>query len=73
MQACERLHARDQQPAYLWNALEVACRAQLPEKELFRLSGKLSDLLGDDLVRRRIEAESPFAAARVVFQTGKAH
>lgn len=73
MQACERLYARDQQPAYLWNALEVACRAQLPEKELFRLTGQLTDVLGPDIVQRRIESEAPFAAARIVFKTGKAN
>jgi hypothetical protein len=73
MQACERLHARDQQPAYLWNALEVACRAQLPESELFRLAGQLMETLGADMVQRRIEAEALFTAARIVFQTGKAH
>lgn len=73
MQACERLYVRDQQPAYLWNALEVACRAQLPEKEMFRLTGLLTDTLGADAVQRRIEAEAPFAAARIVFKTGKAH
>lgn len=73
MQACERLYARDQQPAYLWNALEVACRAQLPENELFRLTGLLTDILGADIVLRRIEAETPFAAARSVFKTSQAH
>jgi transcriptional regulator with XRE-family HTH domain len=72
MQACERLYTRDQQPAYLWNALEVACRAQLPEKELFRLTGNLTDLLGE-VAQRRIESEAPFAPARIVFQTGKAN
>ena len=73
MQACERLYTRDQQPAYLWNALEVACRAQLPESELFRLTGLLIDALGVDIVQRRIEAETPFAAARSVFKTSQAH
>jgi len=73
MQACERLYVRDQQPAYLWNALEVACRAELPEKELFRLTGLLTDVLGADLVQRRIESEAPFMAARIVFKTGKAN
>lgn len=73
MQACERLHTRDQQPAYLWNALEVACRAQLPNSELFRLTGQLMEALGADIVQRRIEAETPFAAARSLLQTSQAH
>ncbi len=73
MSACERLYTRDQQPAYLWNALEVACRAQLPDSELFRLTGLLIDILGIDIVQRRIEAETPFAAARSVLQTSQAH
>lgn len=73
MSACERLYARDQQPAYLWNALEVACRAQLSDSELFRLTGLLIDILGIDIVQRRIEAETPFAAARSVLQTSQAH
>jgi transcriptional regulator with XRE-family HTH domain len=73
MQACERLYTRDQQPAYLWNALEVACRAPLPDSELFRLTGLLIGALGIDIVQRRIEAETPFAAARSVLQTSQAH
>ncbi len=73
MQACERLYARDQQPAYLWNALEVACRAELPQEDVFRLTGMLMEVLGADIVQRRIEAETPFAAARAVLKTSQAH
>ena len=33
MAACEKLFQRDRQPAYLWNALDVACRSPLPAAE----------------------------------------
>lgn len=73
MQACERLFARDQQPAYLWNALEVACRSGLEETDWLRLVAQLCEVVGIDITRRRIEAEAPFAPARFAFQTSQAH
>jgi hypothetical protein len=66
MQACERLFDRDQQPAYLWNALEIACRAPLAEADLFRLVGRLNDVLGATPVRVRIQTESLYERARRV-------
>lgn len=67
MKACERLFERDQQPAYLWNALEVACRTPLDTQDVFRLTHELTRLQGVAHVRHRITHESNFAAARVVF------
>jgi len=74
MQACEALYERDRQPAYLWNALEIGCRAPLDRTEVFRLVGRLIDQLGEDRVRQRIESESTYQLARDVFATaGLAH
>ena len=67
MAACERLYARDGQPAYLWNALEVACRAPLDETDRYRLVGRLNECLGEDRVRQRIQREEAFEAARAVY------
>jgi transcriptional regulator with XRE-family HTH domain len=67
MRACERLYQRDQQPAYLWNALEIVCRAPLDSQNLFRLTQELVGLQGDAHVRHRIKTESSFEAARLVF------
>lgn len=67
MHACERLFQRDQQPAYLWNALEVACRAPLGAPDVFRLAETLVEVLGHDRVRHRIHSEASFEAARLVF------
>jgi len=64
MQACQRLFQRDQQPAYLWNALEVACRAPLEVQDRFSLVNQLQALLGEDGVRRRIRTEAAYQAAR---------
>lgn len=64
MQACQRLFQRDQQPAYLWNALEVACRAPLEMRDRFSLVNQLQALLGEEGVRRRIRAEAAYQAAR---------
>lgn len=69
MRACERLFQRDQQPAYLWNALEVACRAPLDNHDRFRLTQALIDVMGHDHVRHRILTEASFDAARLVFDT----
>lgn len=67
MRACERLFERDRQPAYLWNALEVACRAPLDTTEVFRLAQALVALQGIAPVRHRIRNEARFEAARLVF------
>lgn len=67
MRACEQLFQRDRQPAYLWNALEVACRAPLDSQDLFRLTQNLVRLQGHAHVRHRIMSESSFDAARLVF------
>lgn len=67
MAACERLYHRDGQPAYLWNALEVACRAPLDATEQFRLVGRLSEALGAHRVRQRILHEAAYEPARVAF------
>lgn len=64
MQACQRLFRRDQQPAYLWNALEVACRAPLDAQDRFGLVNELQALIGEEGVRRRIRAEEAYQAAR---------
>jgi hypothetical protein len=74
MRACERLFQRDQQPAYLWNALEVACRAPLDTQETFRLTQSLIAVQGHDHVRHRIKTEASFENARIVFDdTQSAH
>ncbi len=67
MAACERLYARDGQPAYLWNALEVACRAPLEAADRYRLVGELNACLGEARVRQRIEREEAYAAAREIY------
>ena len=67
MRACERLYERDRQPAYLWNALEVVCRAPLDTQSLFRLGQRLTEALGYDAVRHRIHSEASYEAARPVF------
>lgn len=64
LEACRRLFERDGQAAYLWNALEVACRAPLDAADRFALVGELEQRLGADRVRRRIDAEAAFARAR---------
>ncbi len=68
MQALEALHARDRQPAYLWNALEVACRAPLTATDIFRLVGALAEQLGEDRVRQRVLHEDSYQPARVAFE-----
>ena len=69
MAACERLHDKDHQPAYLWNALEVACRTPLPREEIFRMVSRLMDTLDSKLVERRILTEFAFEYARSVLTT----
>ncbi len=67
LQACERLFQRDQQPAYKWNALEVACRTPLETQIVFHQVQDLVELQGHDHVRHRVMTESNFDAARIVF------
>ncbi len=67
MRACERLFQRDRQPAYLWNALEVACRAPLDTQDVFRLTQLLVDVQGLAHVRHRVRTEANFETARLVF------
>ncbi len=62
--ACRRLYQRDRQPAYLWNALEVACRAPLGLADRFSLVEQLQAHLGVDLVQRRIRGDENYLAAR---------
>ena len=64
LQASQRLFQRDQQPAYLWNALEVACRAPLGSDDRYGLVNALESLLGAERVRRRIRTEEAYQAAR---------
>jgi transcriptional regulator with XRE-family HTH domain len=72
MQACQRLYQRDRQPAYLWNALEVACAAPLEATDLFSLIGALDESLGAERVRVRIMAELTYQSARVLLATSAA-
>jgi transcriptional regulator with XRE-family HTH domain len=65
--ACERLFKRDQQAAYKWNALEVACRAPLGQAECFRLVADLTGLLGETQVKRKVLNDPAFEAARPLF------
>ncbi|KAB2321384.1 hypothetical protein F8A86_04515 [Betaproteobacteria bacterium SCN1] len=69
MRACERLFQRDAQPAYLWNALEVACRAPLESRDVFRLVQVLVDVQGVAHVSHRIRNEARFEAARQVLES----
>ncbi len=73
MHACERLFQRDRQPAYLWNALEITCRAPLDNRDIFRMTQELVSLLGHAPVSHRIMNESNFDAARLVFSDTTAH
>ncbi|MCA1978348.1 MAG: hypothetical protein LDL19_03845 [Thiobacillus sp.] len=67
MLACERLFQRDRQPAYLWNALEIACRAPLDSQDVFRLTQTLVEVQGLAHVRHRVRSEASFELARLVF------
>jgi transcriptional regulator with XRE-family HTH domain len=73
MGACERLFERDQQPAYLWNALEIACRAEFPQKDIFGAVAKLNQVLGHEAVSRRIKTEALYANARPALADEAAH
>jgi len=65
--ACRRLHQRDHQPAYLWNALEVACRTPLAAALQYELLGELTTGLGEAAVRRRVLTDSVYEAVRPAF------
>ncbi len=65
--ACERLFQRDGQPAYQWNALEVACRAPLPAATQYRLLNELNRLLGEAAVRHRVMSDNAYEAVRPVY------
>jgi len=65
--ACERLYQRDHQAAYKWNALEVACRTPLPAATQYDLLGELTQLLGENAVRRKIQSDDAYEALRVTF------
>lgn len=62
--ACERLFQRDQQVAYKWNALEVACRTPLPAATQYDLLAELNQLQGENTVCRKIESDDAFAVLR---------
>ncbi len=65
--ACERLYQRDQQAAYKWNALEVACRTPLPAATQYDLLGELNRLLGENAVRRKIQSDEAYEALRAAY------
>ncbi len=67
--ACERLHGRDGQPAYLWNALEVACRTPLEQSRQYEILGRLTECLGEASVRRRVLSDSAYESVRPAFQS----
>lgn len=73
MQACERLYRRDQQPAYLWNALEIACRAEFTQRDVFALVAKLNEAVGHEAASRRIRTEALYASARPLLADDAAH
>ena len=66
--ACRRLYQRDGQHAYLWNALEVACRTPLATETQYAVLAELTALLGADSVRRRVETDDGYAAVRAAFE-----
>lgn len=66
--ACQRLYQRDGQHAYLWNALEVACRTPLPVQTQYDMLAALTGLLGEDGVRRRVMSDDSYEAVRPAFE-----
>jgi DNA-binding transcriptional regulator YiaG len=68
MAACQRLFQRDGQHAYLWNALEVACRTPLASQDQYDVLAQLTDLLGADGVRRRVLGDESYAAVRSAYE-----
>ncbi len=67
LSACRRLYQRDQQTAYLWNALEVACRTPLPAQIQYELLGELTGKLGEAAVRRRVLSDNAYESVRPGF------
>lgn len=65
--ACERLYQRDGQAAYKWNALEVACRTPLPAATQYDLLGELNQLLGENVVRRKIQTDDAYETLRMTY------
>lgn len=66
--ACRRLYQRDGQHAYLWNGLEVACRTPLATAVQYDILAELTELLGEDGVRRRVLSDSGYEAVRPAFE-----
>jgi DNA-binding transcriptional regulator YiaG len=66
-EACQRLYQRDGQHAYLWNALEVACRTPLAAEVQYGVLSELSELLGEASVRRRVLNDDGYEAVRAAF------
>jgi hypothetical protein len=62
-----RLFLRDKQPAYLWNALEVACRTPLASATQYDLLGELTEVIGETSVRRKVLSDHAFEAVRPAF------
>lgn len=73
MQACEQLFLRDRQLAYLWNALEIACRAPLDTQDVFRLVAQLTEAQGIAHVSHRIRTQAHYELARSMFDDRAAH
>lgn len=67
MEACQRLYARDQHPAYKWNALEVACRTPLSKEVQYGLLHELSEILGSAAVKRRVQGDDAYEAVREAY------
>lgn len=67
MEACQRLYARDQHPAYKWNALEVACRTPLSQEVRYGLLRDLSEILGTAAVRRKVMSDDAYEAVREAY------
>lgn len=68
LDACRRLYQRDGQHAYLWNALEVACRTPLASQTQYDMLAELTALLGEDSVRRRVMNDDGYEAVRCAFE-----
>lgn len=67
MEACQRLYARDQHPAYKWNALEVACRTPLSREVQYGLLHDLTEILGAAAVRRKVMGDDAYDAVREAY------
>jgi transcriptional regulator with XRE-family HTH domain len=67
LEACQRLYKRDDQPAYQWNALEVACRTPLATEIQYGLLGELTQRLGESAVRHKVMTDSAYEAVRPAY------